>query len=192
MRLTERVHQRLQAHLKTGDTAIDATAGNGYDTAKLARLVGSSGHVIAIDIQQSAIDSTRRRLSETKQLDTVALHCADHAALLAELEPQLTGQVAAITFNLGYLPGSDKSIQTQAATSCAALESSSKLLKAGGLLFVTAYRGHEGGMDEAQEVATWLQALPSEAWSLECYEPEKINPDRPSPILWVAQRNDSP
>jgi hypothetical protein len=46
MRLTEKVHTILTNHLHEGDLAIDATAGNGYDTLFLAeagRVIGK-GH----------------------------------------------------------------------------------------------------------------------------------------------------
>ena len=42
MRLTEKVHHILTNHLKEGDQAIDATAGNGFDTMFLAEQVDAS------------------------------------------------------------------------------------------------------------------------------------------------------
>ena len=62
MRLVELVHDILSAQLQPGDRALDATAGNGYDCTCMAQLVGSEGHVIAIDIQDSAIAVSRARL----------------------------------------------------------------------------------------------------------------------------------
>ena len=62
MRLTEKVHAILKNHLREGDQAIDATAGNGYDTLFLAEQIGLSGEVIAIDIQNCAIQSTRENV----------------------------------------------------------------------------------------------------------------------------------
>ena len=52
------VHKMLKARIKSGDFCIDATAGNGHDTVFLCELVGSEGKVLAMDIQQSAVDST--------------------------------------------------------------------------------------------------------------------------------------
>jgi hypothetical protein len=37
--------------LRPGDTAVDATCGNGHDTLALAELVGPSGRVFALDLQ---------------------------------------------------------------------------------------------------------------------------------------------
>ena len=65
--------------------------------------------------------------------------------------------VAAITFNLGYLPGSDKSIQTRAESTEEALAASIQLLSPGGHLCVTAYRGHSGGTAEAETVEAFMR-----------------------------------
>ena len=55
-------HRFLAAHVKPGSFAIDATAGNGGDTAFLCRLVGKTGRVLAMDIQPKAVENTRARL----------------------------------------------------------------------------------------------------------------------------------
>ena len=43
---------------------IDATCGNGGDTAFLCRLVGPEGRVLGFDIQPAAITSTHARLKK--------------------------------------------------------------------------------------------------------------------------------
>ena len=48
--------------LREGDVAVDATMGNGGDTAFLCKLVGETGHVYAFDVQQEALDRTAARL----------------------------------------------------------------------------------------------------------------------------------
>ena len=53
-------HQFLRAHVREGDTVIDATCGRGNDTKLLCALAGESGRVIGFDIQQDAIDSAYR------------------------------------------------------------------------------------------------------------------------------------
>ena len=55
-------HDFIARHVKPGDFCIDATAGRGHDTAFLCSLVGGSGHVLAFDIQQEAVDSTTELL----------------------------------------------------------------------------------------------------------------------------------
>lgn len=50
--------------LDKGDTAVDATMGNGNDTVALAELVGVSGKVYAFDIQKEAVENTRKNVDE--------------------------------------------------------------------------------------------------------------------------------
>ena len=56
----EVAHRFLRLALKEGDLCVDATMGNGHDTAFLAQLVGASGKVLGIDLQDSAIDNARQ------------------------------------------------------------------------------------------------------------------------------------
>ena len=187
MQLTDIVHDYLSAHLKPGDHALDATAGNGYDSAVMATLVGTEGHVIAIDIQASAIDATRARLEAAGCVAQTELLVADHAQALCALCTNYAQTMSAATFNLGYLPGSDKSIQTEPESTLAALRVASELLKTNGLLLVTAYRGHDGGQAEANQVANWMQAVQERGWTVESHEPI-VTSNRVPPILWVARK----
>ena len=52
------VQDYLAAHLPHAALCIDATCGNGGDTAFLCRLVGPEGRVLGFDIQPEAIAST--------------------------------------------------------------------------------------------------------------------------------------
>lgn len=185
MRLTEKVHQILTNHLQEGDHAIDATAGNGYDTLFLAEQIGSSGKVIAIDIQDCAIQSTREKLESAGLIDRVRLVSEDHATALTRLITSNVGKMAAIIFNLGYLPGSDKSVQTRAESTQEALAASIQLLSPGGYLCVTAYRRHSGGTADAVAVEAFMRKSNKEGHAVECHEPESNNSP---PILWVLKK----
>ena len=186
MRLTVKVHTILTNHLHEGDLAIDATAGNGYDTLFLAEQVGSYGKVTAIDIQDCAIRSTREKLESAGLIDRVRLVSEDHATALRELMVNDREKIAAITFNLGYLPGSDKSIQTNAESTKEALAASIQLLAPGGYLCVTAYRGHSGGTAEAKTVEAFMRKSQMEGHAVDCHEPESSNSP---PILWLLKKN---
>lgn len=188
MRLTEQVHLELKKAVRPGDTVIDATAGNGHDTLALAQLVGNSGEVIAIDLQIAAIEATRSRLKEAGEFASCQLIEGDHAAILHSLLPKYRSSASTIAFNLGYLPGGEKTITTSTATSLSALNASTSLLKHSGVLLVTAYRGHPGGMEEAQQVASWMRTLPEDTWQVESCEPPTRHPDRVPPILWIARK----
>ena len=49
--ITSWVHHFLEDHVQPGDICIDATMGNGNDTALLSKLAGEKGRVVAFDIQ---------------------------------------------------------------------------------------------------------------------------------------------
>ena len=55
-------------------------------------------------------------------------------------------------FNLGYLPGGDHVLVTQADTTVRALRAACQLLRAEGVLTVLCYRGHAGGSEEYSAV----------------------------------------
>jgi len=154
---TELLHAILPGQIAEGDLAIDATAGNGHDTVMLARAVGASGKVIALDIQQVAIEATRGRLDNENLLDRVSLHGISHTRL-GELAAPASAQ--AVVFNLGYLPGADREIITRTPDTLLALSAAVGLLRPGGILAVIAYPGHSSGMDEARAVEKFIHALP--------------------------------
>ena len=164
------IHQILTGRLKQGDIVVDATAGNGHDTLFLARHVLPEGQVFAFDIQQSAIDSTAKRLQENGYVLSVEnLIHSGHETLSEKLPADLRGKIQAITFNLGYLPGGDKNVITQTSSTLSAIQQSLEWLAEDGLLTVVAYPGHEGGRDESLVIEQWIAALPPDA-----FEAQKI------------------
>ena len=114
--LVQQVHQAVGNILKPGDTAIDATVGNGHDTLFLATQVGESGKVYGFDIQEAALDSAYRRLEAANQSGQVSLYRAGHEVMTQLLPKSVIGKVQAVVFNLGYLPGGDKLRTTSSST----------------------------------------------------------------------------
>ncbi|BDS09011.1 hypothetical protein NT6N_40510 [Oceaniferula spumae] len=164
--LIHTAHQLVTEVVRLGDLVVDATVGNGHDTLFLATIVGSDGKVIGFDIQQEAIDSARVRLLEAGiPAEGVQLHVRSHD----EMREVVADEVAAIMFNLGYLPGADKSLITKTDSSLRALEQSVELLKSGGLLTIMCYPGHAGGDTEAAAVKKWVSALPVEKFNVQHY-----------------------
>lgn len=161
-RLTDIAHELVAAHVLPGDKVIDATTGNGHDTLFLAELVGETGHVYAFDIQQQAIRKTASRLEENSLRDRVTLIPGSHADMIGLLPEKDAGRIAAILFNLGYLPGGEKHVTTCAGTTLQALEESLALLKPGGIISLLVYVGHPGGKEEDEAIREWLGRLPVE------------------------------
>lgn len=151
------VRHLLYQHIQAGDTVVDATCGRGQDTLLLARQVGSRGKVYAMDMQAEAIDSTYSRLKEQGSLDQLILIKDNHV----NLEDHLHGvSPRAVVFNLGYLPGGNRSIITQPHTTIAALEQSIRVLAVDGWVTVVFYTGHEGGQEEYEAISRYLARLP--------------------------------
>lgn len=163
-----------------GDTAIDATAGNGHDTLFLAEAVGPEGRVLAFDVQEVAIASARARIGAAGYAGRVEFFQKSHAVMA---EHAAEGSVAAVVFNLGYLPGADHTVATGDDT-LTALETAARLIKNGGALSVVCYPGHEGGEDEAAEVEAWMISLTDHRWRVVKYG--SIGTIRPAPALLFA------
>ena len=146
----EVAHRFVRLSLKEGDLCVDATMGNGHDTAFLAQLVGTSGKVLGIDLQDSAIDNARQKLRSQGLADRVVFCNRGHETLSSELRSLDWLTVQLVMFNLGYLPRSDKSVITNAHTTLQVLDASLKALAEKGAISIVAYRGHAGGFDEYQ------------------------------------------
>ncbi|MCP5535651.1 MAG: methyltransferase domain-containing protein [Akkermansiaceae bacterium] len=155
--LIAKAHACVAAIVLPGDRVVDATLGNGHDALFLARCVGEYGKVIGFDVQRAAIDSSRQRLTESGINDAVyELHLASHS----ELSKHVSGELSAVMFNLGYLPGGDKTQITQVDSTLKALGDALVKLKQGGLLTVMCYPGHAGGDDEADAVKSFFTDPP--------------------------------
>jgi ubiquinone/menaquinone biosynthesis C-methylase UbiE len=56
----------LKSYIKEGMKVIDFGCGPGYFTLEIARLVGESGKVIAVDLQQGMLDIVRHKIEGTE------------------------------------------------------------------------------------------------------------------------------
>jgi len=159
LRATELAHELVAERLVAGDAAVDATAGNGHDTLFLAGQVGPGGRVIAFDIQDVAISSTRGRLEEEGVLDRVTLIHDSHENCVRCLGEHGVGRLKAVMFNLGYLPGGDRSLVTRPEITVSALQSLLGIVVPGGVITLILYIGHPGGSKEAEAVLRFVQSL---------------------------------
>ncbi|MBU8570617.1 class I SAM-dependent methyltransferase [Bacillus subtilis] len=141
-----------------GDIVVDATMGNGHDTQFLAELVGENGHVYAFDIQESAVANTKERLGDMFQARTTLFH-KSHDKIAESLPSETHGKVAAAVFNLGYLPGGDKSITTNGSSTIKAIEQLLSIMKDEGLIVLVVYHGHPEGKAEKNDVLEFCRDL---------------------------------
>ncbi|RUL89579.1 class I SAM-dependent methyltransferase [Tautonia sociabilis] len=190
-RVVELARMLVGRVLSEGDAAIDATVGNGHDTIWLADQVGPGGRVLGLDVQQAALASARGRLEEAGISDRVSLVRAGHERLDALVrKPGPFARPAAVMFNLGYLPGGDRSRTTVSATTLPALEAALGIIRPGGIVTVVLYPGHPAGQDESEAVARW--ASHSARSRAEILRAELLHPASPSPWLLALSPRPGP
>ena len=131
----------LENIIQEGDVVVDATMGNGYDTVYLAKKVGENGKVYAFDVQEEALKSTTKKVNKEE---------------------------SCIVFNLGYLPRAKHQIITKADTTLEAIKKGLELLKPNGVMSIAIYSGHEGGMEEKNEVYKYTETLDQNYFNVLC------------------------
>ena len=101
------VQDFLAARLTAPRLCIDATCGNGGDTAFLCGLsAASGGRVLGFDIQPEAIASTRAHLEQQGSRRQSFTATATQTCC-SMLQP---GTADAVMFNFGWLPGADHAV----------------------------------------------------------------------------------
>lgn len=151
----EITHHFIEKAVKSGDRVIDATMGNGHDTLFLSKIVGESGEVFAFDIQKQALESTAELLKKKEAPENTQLILSGHQ----NMEQYVSGEVSAVMFNLGYLPGGDHSVGTLAETTIAALEAAMRLVKKHGVITVGVYYGGDSGFEEKNRVMEYIAGI---------------------------------
>jgi predicted methyltransferase len=185
--LTDKAQQIIADVLQEGDIAIDATVGNGHDTVFLAKAVGSTGHVFGFDVQSESIANTRKQLQQQNLQQRVTLFQQDHADLAACIPDSMKTRIKAVMFNLGYLPGGDKSLVTRDHSTLQALNAVLPHLLPGGVITIVAYRGHSGGQDETRAVRDWCTQLDKLSYTVELFN--SLAESETAPILMVIKRH---
>ena len=172
----------LRAVLSPGDRAIDATMGNGHDTALLCSLVGPEGRVYAFDVQPAALEATRRRLAEEGLAGQAELFLLGH-----EHMREVVGEpVKAIVFNLGWLPGGDHRITTLTETTLPAIQQALALLMPMGVLVICVYPGHPEGEREQEMVTRLLSSLSPREYNV--LMQQFLNAGAGAPLCFAVQK----
>jgi methylase of polypeptide subunit release factors len=169
-------HAYWEKLLSPTDTAIDATCGNGKDTAYLSKLL-PLGKVLSLDIQKNAL--TKAALNAPHSNIDFLHQSHTH---LPQNQP-----VKLVVYNLGYLPGGDKTITTMAKSTLQSLQCAATLIEAGGALSITCYPGHLEGALEEKIVDDWVSnILSTNDWKVLRHQW-----DRQSPILFFVSKKSS-
>lgn len=184
--VVDAAHLLAKRAVTPGGLAIDATVGNGHDTLFLAQAVGPQGRVVGFDIQEEALDETRRRVRAEAPDASLRLVHAGHETMENHLSESDFGTVDGVMFNLGYLPGGDHAVTTAPETTRQALDTSVDVIRPGGVITVVAYTGHDGGEAEARAVESWASALPDDAFRALSYH--FVNQTSDPPRLYAVEK----
>jgi SAM-dependent methyltransferase len=156
-------HAYWRQLLGKGDIAIDATCGNGHDTFFLAD-TGLLDRLYALDIQGAALQAAAARLESLPNDKRKILKLLEqsHETFPDEIAPL---SVKLIVYNLGFLPGGQKSLTTQLDSTLKSIRNALPLLTPGGVISITCYSGHEEGAKEESALKEFLSTLPPTEWS---------------------------
>lgn len=193
-------HRYWKEVVREGDTIIDATCGNGHDTAVLAQLLFSGverptesptalhGRVIACDIQEAAIKSAQARLLATfpSWYDKIEWWNGCHSQWP---EQWPASSVRLIVYNLGYLPGAPPEMKmkytTHERTTWPSVQRALQLLAPGGLISIAVYPGHPGGESEALYLLERARELNPAEWGV-CYH-QFLNRSHPPSLILLEK-----
>ena len=154
----------LSRHIREGDAVADMTMGNGHDTLWLSDAVGENGKVFAFDIQTAAVESTRALLEREAKYRNYELILDSHS----NVKNYVDLPIRAAVFNLGYLPGGDKSITTLLDTTLAAVAAAVDLLGADGIVLIAVYPGHAEGSREGAALEEMLAGYDRRKYCVSC------------------------
>ncbi len=167
-------HDIIMRYLKNFDAAVDATLGNGYDSDFLCEKFKS---VYAFDIQKTAVEN-------------YYIRCKDNITLIndshANFKTHINSKVDCIMYNLGFLPGGDKSITTTAETTLLSIEEGLAMLNPGGIISIAVYTGHNEGMKEKNMILDFAKKLSKREYGVLLHSIVNRNN---SPMLVIIEKN---
>ena len=94
---------------------------------------------------------------------------------------------AAIIFNLGYLPGGNKSFTTKKKDTLQAVDAALDLIKVGGVVTVVLYSGHEEGAKEKAALLQMAEKLPASQYHV-AYTSLLNQKTAPPEVLFITKK----
>lgn len=154
----------IGAMLSEPRVVVDGTLGNGHDLQRLMQIFPSIRLAFGFDIQMAAIQSAVKRLAPVP--DGVELHLVNdcHSNYEKHLDRDIS--VDLFTYNLGYLPGGDKTVTTEHDTVLESLEKALTYLSYGGVISVVCYPGHPSGQLELHHLIDWSSNLEQKRYAV--------------------------
>ena len=155
----------IKNYITEGDTAIDATAGNGNDTLKLCKKVGKTGKVFAFDIQDKAIEETKKLVFENGFTNAQIIKDSHEF-----MDNYVHEKVRAVIFNLGYLPGGDHKLQTKGETTVEAIKKALDLICDDGFIAIMIYHGKNSGTEEKLMLTDFLKTIDHKKYTVTLHD----------------------
>jgi 2-polyprenyl-3-methyl-5-hydroxy-6-metoxy-1,4-benzoquinol methylase len=145
-RVAERPEAVLSAWVRPGSTVLDYGSAMGFFSIPAARLTGSEGRVVAVDVQERMLRSLQRRLRRKGLEQVVETRlCTQGDSGLADLEGQVD---VAVAFHVIHETSQPRAVVSGIASS----------LRPGGVLILAEPRGHT-----SQATRAFIFGLPLDA-----------------------------
>jgi Putative rRNA methylase len=167
-------HYIIENFITNKKIAVDATLGNGYDTDFLA---SKFEFVYSFDIQKEACENYI-----LKKVNNVKVINDSHHLF----NDYINENVDCIMYNLGFLPGGDKTITTLHNTSLQSIQKGLDILNSGGIMTICIYRGHYEGKVEESCILEYLKNLSKNQFGV--MTQSYLNRDEISPMLVVIEK----
>lgn len=172
----------IDLKVKESSIVLDCTVGNGNDTEFLSSYLGEKGFIYGFDIQQSAIEATRTRLS-SMGFENYQLFLDGHE----NIDKYINQEIDFAVYNLGYLPKADHMITTKSETTIQSISKSMELLSIGGCICVASYISHDEGV-EYRDVKDFLKSVNQQNFNIA--EIDFINQKNfPAHLFIIEKRN---
>jgi len=173
----------IKDKLKSGDIAVDATCGNGYDSVLLSTIVGREGKIYCFDVQEDAIKLTEEKLINESALNNWVLIHDGHE----NLDKYISFNVNAAIFNLGYLPKGNHEIITTPENTISAIQKLMDRLVPGGIIVIVSYYGHKGGYEEMSKLSVFVKSIDNKKYTV--IKSEFVNQINCPPMLITIEKS---
>lgn len=80
-RLVQNPKKLLNSYIKEGMTVLEIGCGPGFFTLDMAEMVGESGKIIAVDVQEGMLEKVKSKIAGTRFEQLITLHKCDEASI---------------------------------------------------------------------------------------------------------------
>lgn len=143
--------KKLMLEAENVKIAVDMTSGNGHDSLFILENI-KPNMLYAFDIQEQAQTATLEKIGNRENFHFIL---DSHA----NVRKHINEKIDLAVYNLGYLPGANKTITTTWKSTIKSLEETLPLLSDTGKIIITIYPGHDEGKIEAEKVEEYLSGL---------------------------------